>query len=237
MAEILLKVENLEVNYGAVNALRGVSLEVRQGEIVTLLGSNGAGKSTLLRSLLHMTPSPRGSIEFAGSQICRMRTDQIVKSGVALVPEGRGILCTMSVEENLELGAYHRGPEWRDSLKEIFELFPRVKERLHQNAGTLSGGEQQMVAIARALLSKPKLLLLDEPSLGLAPKIIQDIFVLIQKIRSTGVSILLVEQNVHMAMKVADRAYVLQTGKVALTGTAEEMRSRLEDTQKAYLGG
>jgi len=233
----LLDISNLHASYGAVQALRGVSLEVRQGEIVSLLGSNGAGKSTLLRSIIRMAPNGRGEIRFNGKSIERIKTDEIVKSGIALVPEGRGILATMSVEENLDLGAFHQNAGWREMLTEIFELFPIVKERWKQNAGTLSGGEQQMVAIARALVSKPKLLLLDEPSLGLAPKIIQSIFALIKTIQSRGMSILLVEQNVHMAMKVADRAYVLQTGRVVLSGTGAEMRDRLEETQQAYLGG
>jgi len=233
----LLDISNLHASYGAVQALRGVSLEVRQGEIVSLLGSNGAGKSTLLRSIIRMAPNGRGEIRFNGKSIERIKTDEIVKSGIALVPEGRGILATMSVEENLDLGAFHQNAGWREMLTEIFELFPIVKQRWKQHAGTLSGGEQQMVAIARALVSKPKLLLLDEPSLGLAPKIIQSIFALIKTIQSRGMSILLVEQNVHMAMKVADRAYVLQTGRVVLSGTGAEMRDRLEETQQAYLGG
>lgn len=237
MSKPLLKVSNLHISYGAVQALRGVDIDVHPGEIVTLLGSNGAGKSSLLRSIISMTPSPRGNIEFNGESIFRKRTDEIVKSGISLVPEGRGILSTMTVEENLELGAYHQDRTWRNRLPEIFELFPIVQQRIKQNAGTLSGGEQQMVAIGRAMLARPKLLLLDEPSLGLAPKIIQTIFSLIKKIRDTGVSILLVEQNVHMAMKVADRGYVLQNGKIVLAGTAAELTSRMEDTQKAYLGG
>lgn len=237
MSEALLSIQDLSVSYGAVSALRGVSLEVREGEIVSLLGSNGAGKSSLLRSILNMTPNPKGKIRFKGTELLRNRTDETVKSGVSLVPEGRGILCSMSVEENLELGAFHQGKNWRTSLDEVFALFPRVKERLTQQAGTLSGGEQQMLALARAMVAKPKLLLLDEPSLGLAPKIIQNIFAAIKTIQSRGVSILLVEQNVHMALKVCDRAYVLQTGCIVMSGSAAEMRARSAETEKAYLGG
>ncbi len=232
----LLQIQDLKVSYGAVQALRGVSIDVQKGEIVTLLGSNGAGKSSLLKSIMGMTSNRQGKILFEGREIQNLSTEQIVKMGIALSPEGRGILSTMSVLENLELGAYHRD-DWRHELDHIYELFPRVKERSHQIAGTLSGGEQQMVAIARALLAKPKLLLLDEPSLGLAPKIIQGIFELIAKIRASGVSILLIEQNAHMALKVADRAYCLQNGRIVLAGTAEELRARKEDTKSAYLGG
>lgn len=232
----LLSIKDLSVSYGAVHALRGVSLEVNKGEIVALLGSNGAGKSTLLRSIMNMSPQPRGEILFEGKNLLKRPTNEIVKSGISLVPEGRGILCTLSVQENLELGGYHQS-DLGPLMKEVFELFPICKDRLGQNAGTLSGGEQQMVAIGRALLAKPSLLLLDEPSLGLAPKIIQQIFVLIEKIRAKGVSILLIEQNVHMALKVADRAYVLQTGRIALSGSVDELKARGEDTHKAYLGG
>jgi branched-chain amino acid transport system ATP-binding protein len=237
MGQGILEIKDLRVSYGAVQALRGVSLDVKQGEIVTLLGSNGAGKSSLLRSIIAMTPSPRGEILFEGQSVLRQPTDSIVKSGISLVPEGRGILATMSVEENLELGAFHQDKSWKSRLPEIFELFPIIQQRLKQSAGTLSGGEQQMLAIGRALLARPKLLLLDEPSLGLAPKIIQNIFALISRIRAAGVSILLIEQNVHMGLKVADRAYVLQNGKIVVSGTAAEMRDKLDDTQKAYLGG
>lgn len=237
MSQGILEIKDLKVSYGAVQALRGVSLDVKLGEIVTLLGSNGAGKSSLLRSIIAMTPSPRGEIFFEGRSVLKQPTDSIVKSGISLVPEGRGILATMSVEENLELGAFHQDKSWKNRLPEIFELFPIIQQRLKQSAGTLSGGEQQMLAIGRALLARPKLLLLDEPSLGLAPKIIQNIFALISRIRATGVSILLIEQNVHMGLKVADRAYVLQNGKIVVSGTAAEMRDKLDDTQKAYLGG
>jgi branched-chain amino acid transport system ATP-binding protein len=231
----LLSIQDLKVNYGAVHALRGVSIDVQKGEIVALLGANGAGKSSLLKSIMGMTYNRSGKVFFEGREIQDVSTESIVKTGISLAPEGRGILSSLSVLENLELGAFHR-KDWRPDLDKVFELFPRVKERQAQLAGTLSGGEQQMVAIARALLAKPKLLLLDEPSLGLAPKIIQNIFELIAEIRKSGVSILLIEQNVHMALKVADRAYFLQNGRICMSGTAQEMRERKEDTRSAYLG-
>lgn len=232
----ILEIQNLKVSYGPVQALRGISLDVGEKEIVTLLGSNGAGKSSLLRSVMGMTSQRSGRILYEGREIQQWPTEQIVRSGIALVPEGRGILATLTVLENLELGAYHRHG-WKDELDEIFKLFPVLKERVRQNAGTLSGGEQQMLAIGRALLSKPRLLMLDEPSLGLAPKIIQNIFALIERIRDTGVSILLIEQNAHMGLKVADRVYCLQNGEICLSGTAEEVRAQEDATQKAYLGG
>lgn len=231
----LLQIDDLKVNYGAVQALRGVSLHVDRGEIVTLLGANGAGKSSLLKSVMGMTFSRSGKISLDGSEIQDRKTEDVVKMGISLAPEGRGILSSLSVMENLELGAFHR-KNWRGDLEGIFNLFPRVKERQHQIAGTLSGGEQQMVAIARALLAKPRLLMLDEPSLGLAPKIIQNIFELISQIRKSGVSILLIEQNVHMALKVSDRAYFLQNGRICMSGSANEMRERKEETRSAYLG-
>jgi branched-chain amino acid transport system ATP-binding protein len=232
----LLEVKDLHVSYGAVQALKGLSISVNKGEIVTLLGSNGAGKSTLLRAIMSMVNVKRGEIVYEGQSIKSWATDRMVKNGISLVPEGRGILATLTVEENLELGGYHQ-PDPRASFKEVFELFPICEQRLHQSAGTLSGGEQQMVAIGRALIARPRLLLLDEPSLGLAPRIIQNIFKLIEKIRESGVSILLIEQNVHMALKVADRGYVIQNGRVVMTGTAAELKANTEDTQAAYLGG
>ncbi len=232
----LLTVENLSVSYGAVQALKGVSLKVDQGEIVCLLGSNGAGKTSLLKAVVQAISLKTGEINFEGKSIKGSRPDQLLKKGLALVPEGRGILTSLSVLENLELGAFYRSDEWKNELDYIFSLFPILKERLLQNAGTLSGGEQQMLAIGRALLSKPKLLLLDEPSLGLAPKIIQDIFRLIRKIQSEGISILLIEQNAHMALRVSSRAYLLETGQIKHSGSASELQSN-DDLRKSYLGG
>jgi len=236
MAEALLDIADLRVSYGAVQALKGISLNVMDGEIVTLLGANGAGKSTCLRSIMQTVPIQNGEIKFRNESLRKLKTEAIVPRGIALVPEGRGILATLSVLENLELGAYHREKSWRTDLDRIYALFPILKERLKQLGGTLSGGEQQMLAIARALLSKPKLLLLDEPSLGLAPKIIQNIFRLIVEIQKQGISILLIEQNAHMAMKVANRVYVLETGTIAVSGRPQELASN-EDLKKAYLGG
>jgi branched-chain amino acid transport system ATP-binding protein len=235
MSNSILEIDDLKVSYGAVQALRGVSLGVKEGEIVALLGANGAGKSTLLRAVMNMVPTQNGDVRYYRQSLRRKKTNEIVQSGIALVPEGRGILTTMTVYENLELGAFHR-KEWKGDLDKIFGLFPILKERIKQYAGTLSGGEQQMLAIGRALLSKPKLLLLDEPSLGLAPKIIQNIFQLIKRIQSDGISILLIEQNAHMALKVADRCYVLETGQIKMSGSADELASD-EDLKKAYLGG
>lgn len=235
MSEAYLKIEDLEVSYGAVEALRGVSLELCRGEIVALLGANGAGKSSLLKAVMQVVLAKRGRITFNGQNLNQFKTNDLVKNGLALVPEGRGILQTLSVRENLDLGAFHRR-HYQSDLDQVLEVFPRVKERLQQLAGTLSGGEQQMLAIARALLAKPQLLLLDEPSLGLAPIIIQNIFQIIKGIQKAGVSILLIEQNAHMALKVADRAYCLETGRIVSQGTAKEMASN-EAIKKAYLGG
>lgn len=235
MAEPILEIDDLKVSYGAVQALRGVSLGVKQGEIVALLGANGAGKSTLLRSVMNMVAIQHGDIRYQKKSLRKVKTNDIVQLGIALAPEGRGILTTMSVRENLELGAFHR-KNWEGDLEHIFGLFPILKERIRQNAGTLSGGEQQMLAIGRALLSKPKLLLLDEPSLGLAPKVIQNIFQLIKQIQADGISILLIEQNAHMALKVADRCYVLETGQIKMSGDADEILNDNE-LKKAYLGG
>ncbi len=230
----LLELKNVSVSYGAISALRNVSLEVRQGEIVALLGANGAGKSSLLKAIMNTVPY-KGDVLFAGQSLRGLATNHLVSRGLALVPEGRGILSTLSVRENLELGAYHRD-EWEQDLESLFTLFPILKNRLMQNAGTLSGGEQQMLALARALLSKPKLLLLDEPSLGLAPKIIQQIFFLIETIQKEGITILLIEQNAHMALRVAQRAYVLETGDICASGAASDLAQN-EELKRAYLGG
>jgi branched-chain amino acid transport system ATP-binding protein len=233
----MLVVKDLLVSYGAVKALHGVSINVNQGEIVTLIGSNGAGKSTTLRAVSGLIRAAAGSIEFEGKSIARMAPHDIVRLGMVHCPEGRGIFANMTVAENLELGAFTRSDkEGIDKDREwALSLFPRVRERLHQNAGTLSGGEQQMLAIARALLARPKLLLLDEPSLGLAPQIVQVIFKIIRDINAAGTTILLVEQNAHMALKVAHRAYVLEVGKIAMQGNAADLAAS-DEVRKAYLG-
>ncbi len=233
----MLLVKDLVVSYGAVKALHGISLEVRQGEVVTLIGCNGAGKSTTLRAISGLIRARSGSVEFEGKPIHRIAPHEIVRLGIAQSPEGRGIFANMTVEENLDLGAYtrkdHEGiaadREW------ALSLFPRLRERFRQNAGTLSGGEQQMLAIARALLTKPRLLLLDEPSLGLAPQVVQTIFKIIRDINAAGTTILLVEQNAHMALKVAHRAYVLEVGEIKMQGPAADLAAS-DEVRKAYLG-
>lgn len=235
---MLLEVKNIEVSYGAVKALPGLSLAVAEGEIVTLIGCNGAGKSTTLRAISGMIVPRAGSIRFAGEDITDAPPHKLVGRGLSHVPEGRGIFANLTVAENLELGAYARKDKGHlaDDRERALTLFPRVRERLKQVAGTLSGGEQQMLAIARALLARPKLLLLDEPSLGLAPQLVQLIFSIIREINKQGTTILLVEQNAHMALAVANRAYVLQTGTIIKTGPAKELLAD-PDVRKAYLGG
>lgn len=233
----MLIVRDLCVNYGAIKALHGVSLRVERGEIVTLIGSNGAGKSTTLRAISGLVRCASGVIEYEGRPLARLAPHEIVRMGIAQAPEGRGIFANLSVEENLDIGAYARTDHDQILLDRTWalELFPRLKERLRQSAGTLSGGEQQMLAIARALLARPKLLLLDEPSLGLAPQIVQTIFKIIREINAKGTTILLVEQNAHMALKVANRAYVLEVGRVAMEGSAEKLAAS-DEVRKAYLG-
>lgn len=233
----MLTVSDLVVNYGGIRALHGVSLRVAQGEIVTLIGCNGAGKSTTLRTVSGLLKPVSGSIAFEGAEITRLQPHAIVQRGLAQAPEGRGIFANMSVEENIELGAYARSDASgisRDRERAL-TLFPRLRERLKQNSGTLSGGEQQMLAIARALLAKPRLLLLDEPSLGLAPQVVATIFKIIREINEAGTTILLVEQNAHMALQVAHRAYVLQVGKIVMEGDAKELASH-DEVRRAYLG-
>lgn len=233
----LLLVDSLTVKYGAIAALRGVSLSVRRGEIVALLGANGAGKSTLMRTLSGLLRPAAGSITFDGISAAALTADRIVRRGVSQVPEGRRVFPTLSVRENLVLGAYTRpAREVRESLDAAFALFPRLKEREGQMAGTLSGGEQQMLAIGRALMARPRLLLLDEPSLGLAPIIVRDIFRALRKIASDGLTILLVEQNARMALRLADRAYVLEHGKVVLEGSAGALLDS-DMVRASYLGG
>ncbi len=237
MTTAMLEIRDLVVSYGAVRALHGVSLRVEQGEVVTLIGCNGAGKSTTLRAISGLARASAGSIEFEGRAIHRMPPHEIVRIGVAHAPEGRGIFANMTVDENLELGAYTRSDKAGIARDRdwALSLFPRLGERLRQNAGTLSGGEQQMLAIARAILTKPRLLLLDEPSLGLAPQVVQTIFKIVREINAAGTTILLVEQNAHMALKVANRAYVLEVGEIKMSGPAAELAAS-DEVRKAYLG-
>jgi branched-chain amino acid transport system ATP-binding protein len=233
----LLTVESLSVFYGAIQALRDVSLRVEQGEIVTLIGSNGAGKSTTLRTISGLLRPERGSIEFNGKAICGWPSHRIVQSGLVQVPEGRRIFANLTVDENLQLAGYTRNDR-AAILKDrdrALDLFPRVRERLQQQAGTLSGGEQQMLAIARALVARPKLLMLDEPSLGLAPQIVRSIFQVIREINREGTTILLVEQNANMALHVAHRAYVIEVGEIRREGAATELAAS-DEVRKAYLG-
>lgn len=234
----MLTVNDINVFYGAIYAIKGVSLEVNEGEIVTLIGANGAGKSTILRTISGLLKPKTGSIQFEGQEIAGMPAHEIVKTGISQVPEGRRIFAEMSVLENLELGAFTRKD--KDGIKAdmelVFERFPRLKERIGQLAGTLSGGEQQMLAMGRALMSRPRLLLLDEPSMGLAPLLIKEIFAIIQDINKTGTTVLLVEQNANMALSIAHRAYVLETGRITLSGDAKELAAS-DEVRKAYLGG
>ena len=233
----VLKVEGINVYYGAIHAIKDVSFEVNQGEVVTLIGANGAGKSTILKTVAGLLSSRTGSMEFMGEKLGNIPAHKIVTKGLALVPEGRQIFLQMTVEENLEMGAFTRPKEEiAASMADVYERFPRLKERRRQIAGTLSGGEQQMLAMGRALMSKPSLLMLDEPSMGLAPILVEQIFDIVQELNRHGTTILLVEQNAQMALSVAHRGYVLETGKIVTTGSGEEL---LEDeaVKKAYLGG
>ena len=237
----MLKIKNLNTYYGKVHALKNVSLHLKRGEIVTLIGANGAGKTTLLNTLSAIIPAANGEILLEGKPITGLSADRIVSMGLSQVPEGRQVFNPLAVEENLELGAYLRyraggqKGEIAADMERMYQMFPRLKERRRQAAGTLSGGEQQMLAIGRALMARPKLLLLDEPSMGLAPLVVQDIFRVIQQLRDGGTTILLVEQNARAALKVADRGYVLETGKVILEGIASELLEN-NDVQRAYLG-
>lgn len=233
----LLEIKDLCVSYGAIRALSGISAHVEQGEIVTLIGANGAGKSTTLRAISGLVYSSSGQILFDGRDITQLSADRIVRAGIGHSPEGRRVFANMSVRENLMMGAYTRksGADVDEDFQRVLGLFPRLKERLAQNAGTLSGGEQQMLAIGRALMGRPRLLLLDEPSLGLAPFLVRDIFAIIRDINQQGVTILLVEQNAHMALRVASRAYVLETGVITLEGSAQDLLAS-EDVRRAYLG-
>lgn len=234
----MLKIEDINVFYGAIHAIKGVSLEVNQGEIVTLIGANGAGKSTILRTVSGLLKPKEGTISFEDSVISGMPAHEIVAKGISQVPEGRRIFAEMTVMENLELGAFTRKDKAgiKEDLEVVFTRFPRLKERMTQDAGTLSGGEQQMLAMGRALMSRPRLLLLDEPSMGLAPLLIKEIFNIIVDINKAGTTVLLVEQNANMALSIAHRAYVLETGRITLSGDAKELAAS-EDVRKAYLGG
>ena len=235
MSEPILTINDLKVNYGGIEAVKGISFEVPEGSIITLIGSNGAGKSSTLRTIAGLVKPVSGKIIFRGDDITGLDPTSIVKKGVTLVPEGRRIFPDLSVLENLKMGAYLRNDDISGDLQWVYELFPRLKERSWQAGGTLSGGEQQMLAVGRALMSRPKMIMMDEPSLGLAPIIVKGIFDIIREINRQGVTVLLIEQNANMALKTADFAYVLETGKITMSGPGEELLVD-EDVKKAYLG-
>ncbi len=234
----LLSLEDVQVSYGDIKALRGVSLEVRSGEIVAMIGANGAGKTTTLKTVMRLLPLSHGTITYAGEMVSGLGPEELVSRGVSLVPEGRAIFPNLTVRENLEVGAYlHKDAKtMRETIEDVTALFPRLGERMKQEGGTLSGGEQQMLAIGRAMMARPELLLLDEPSLGIAPKLVQQIFAAIRRIAEAGVTILLVEQNTRLALQVSHRAYVLRTGEIALSGSSAELAAN-QEVQAAYLGG
>lgn len=234
----MLKIENLSVSYGMIEAIKGISFEVNDGEIVTLIGSNGAGKTTTMHAISGLIKAKSGSITLDGEELTKVPANKIVGLGLAQVPEGRRVFALQTVEENLILGAYLRKDKdgVQKDLENVYELFPRLKERMKQPAGTLSGGEQQMLAMARALMAKPKIMLMDEPSMGLSPLLVKEIFRIIKDINAQGTTVLLVEQNAKMALGIADRAYVLETGKIILEGTGAELAAS-EQVRKAYLGG
>ena len=237
MSERMLTVSDINVYYGAIHAIKNVSFEVTEGEVVALIGANGAGKSTTLKTMSGLLRSQTGTIEFLGQNIMHMPADKLVAAGLAHVPEGRRVFAQMSVEENLEMGAFTRpNSEIAPGLERVYAHFPRLKERRRQVAGTLSGGEQQMLAMGRALMSSPKLLMLDEPSMGLAPILIEQIFDIVRELHAAGTTILLVEQNAQMALSIASRAYVMETGKITLSGTGDELLHN-DEVRKAYLGG
>ena len=233
----MIKIDNLVVAYGGIEALKGVSLEVPSGKIVTLVGANGAGKSTTLKSIVGLVKPKSGSIDYEGTDLTKLNTELMVKKGIALVPEGRRVFSDLTVLENLKIGAYSR----KDTagiavdLEKVYSLFPRLKERTWQAAGTLSGGEQQMLAIGRALMSRPKLIMMDEPSLGLAPIIVKELFGIIKKINEEGMTVLLIEQNANAALKIADIGYIMETGTITLSGSGQELLSN-DEIKKAYLG-
>ena len=234
----LLEVKDLEVYYGMINALKGISFEVNEGEVVALIGANGAGKTTTLHTVTGLLSAKSGSIIYDGNDITKVPPHKIVTMGMAHVPEGRRVFQQLSVLENLKLGAYTRSnrQEIEETLQTVYTHFPRLEERKNQVAGTLSGGEQQMLAMGRAMMSKPKLIVMDEPSMGLSPLLVKEVFKIIEAMHAAGITVLLVEQNAKMALSIADRAYVLETGKISLSGTGEELMSS-EEIKKAYLGG
>ena len=231
----MLKIENLVVNYGGIEAVKGISLDVPDGSIITLVGANGAGKSTTLRSVVGLVKAKSGSITLDGQELLGLSTTDIVSKGITLVPEGRRVFPDMTVLENLKIGAYLRKDDLTYDIDHVYDLFPRLKERSWQAAGTLSGGEQQMLAVGRALMSRPKIIMMDEPSLGLAPIIVQGIFDIIQEINKQGTTVLLIEQNANMALKIADFGYVMETGRISLQGTGAELLAN-DQVKELYLG-
>ena len=235
MSEPILSIKDLKVNYGGIEAVKGISFDVEEGSIVTLIGANGAGKSSTLRTIAGLVKPASGKITFRGDDITNCDTNVIVRKGITLVPEGRRIFPDLTVLENLRVGAYLRNDDIAGDIQWVYDLFPRLRERSWQAGGTLSGGEQQMLAVARALMCKPKLIMMDEPSLGLAPLVVRGIFDIIREINAQGVTVLLIEQNANMALKVADYAYVLETGRIGLSGTGKELLTN-DDVRKAYLG-
>jgi branched-chain amino acid transport system ATP-binding protein len=235
MSDAILKIRDLKVNYGGIEAVKGISFDVPAGEIVTLIGANGAGKSSTLRAISGLVKPQAGTIEFEGENICGKDPTAIVTRGITLVPEGRRIFPDLTVLENLRIGAYLRKDDLTDDLNWVYELFPRLKERSWQAGGTLSGGEQQMLAVGRALMSRPKVIMMDEPSLGLAPLIVKGIFDIIKEINKQGVTVLLIEQNANMALKIANIGYVMETGRITMTGSGAELLTN-EDVKAAYLG-
>ncbi len=236
MSEPILSIQNLQVNYGGIEAVKGISFDVPEGEIVTLIGANGAGKSSTLRSISGLVKPRSGKIFFKGEEITGKNPTEIVSKGITLVPEGRKIFADLTVKENLRIGAYLRKDDITEDLEWVYSLFPRLKEREWQAGGTLSGGEQQMLAVGRALMSRPKVMMMDEPSLGLAPLIVRDIFSIIKEVNKQGVTILLIEQNANMALKTAHMGYVMETGRITMSGPGQELLVN-EDVRKAYLGG
>jgi branched-chain amino acid transport system ATP-binding protein len=233
----ILSVKDLRVSYGAIKAVKGISFDISEGEIVTLIGANGAGKSTTLNTIAGLLKPESGDIDFKGESLIGIKPHKIVSMGIALCPEGRRVFTQMSVEENLEMGGYTRSDaENQETMERVYERFPRLKERMGQSSGTMSGGEQQMLAMGRALMSRPQLLMLDEPSMGLAPILVQEIFDIVKELNEQGTTILLVEQNASMALSIADRGYVLETGTITKTGTGQELLHD-DDVRKAYLGG